>query len=119
MPFRARGHTSSCFFVLPSCFSVQLRQNTETKRPSVGVLGGHRGTFCVLPSLPEVFRSQAVQAGLLLCLFPCFPKPLDSQEFLEHAIAISVGSVAAQEGILDREGKPSRLLDVRVLLFRD
>ena len=39
----------------------------DQTRPYVGVLGRHSGTFCFLPSVPEVFcRSQAVQADLLL-----------------------------------------------------
>ena len=70
--------------------------------------------------MPEVFegRRQCRQ----ICPFVSFSlisTAVGQSRVLEHAIAISVDSVVDQEGILDREGKPSRLLNVRVLLFGD
>ena len=61
----------------------------------------------------------AVQADFLPLSLSLFSTAVGQSRVLEHATAISVDAVVDQEGSLDREGKPSRLLDVRVLLFRD
>ena len=60
-----------------------------------------------------------MQADCLPLSLSLFSKAVGRSRVFEHAIAISVDSVVDQEGILDREGKPSRLLNVRALLFRD
>ena len=71
---------------------------------------------CVFSRLCRRFfsRSQAVQADFLPCLFPCFPKPLDSQEFwsmrLQHLLTVLWTR---------KEYWTEQILDVCVLLFRD
>ena len=113
--------TSLCCFGLPlHLFCGALFLHGNQPRSSVGVLGWHRRTFCVLPPVREVFegRWQCRQIFLFVS-FSFFSTPVGQSRVLEHAIAISVDSVVDQEGILDREGKPSRLLDVRVLLLGD
>ena len=55
----------------------------------------------------------------LICGAQFFVRRPNTSFCFEHAMATTVDSVVDQEGILDRGGKPSRLLAVRVLMFRD
>ena len=71
----------------------------------------HSGTYCFFPSVPELFffRSKAVQADLLPVSLSLFRTAVGQSRVSGQAMAIFVDSVVHQEGILDREGKPSRL----------
>ena len=60
-----------------------------------------------------------MQADFLPFSLSLFSTAVKQSRVLEHAIARTVDRVVDQEGILDREGKPFRLLDGRVLLCRD
>ena len=98
-------------------FGAQFLYGDQT-RPSVDVLGPHSGTFS-LPSVPEFFagRRQCRQIFSTLSHYPCFPQPLDIQEFWSMRLQHSVVSVADADCLLleDRACKPSRacLVDQR------
>ena len=79
----------------------------DQTRPSVGVLDPHSGTY-FFSRLCLSFQSQAVQADLVLVSLSLFRTAVGQSRVLGEAMAIFVDSVD-QEGILDREGKPSRL----------
>ena len=89
------------------------RQRGEMKEffffeKSLKSMDPHSGTYCFFPSVPELsFRSQAVQADLLAVSFLVSHSRWTVKSV--GAMAIFVDSVVHQEGILDREGKPSRL----------
>ena len=90
-------------------FAVHNSMYGDQTRPSVGVLGRHRGRFLQVAGSAGIF-SHFVSLSL-------FSTAVRDSRVLERSIAISVVSVANADCLLlgDREGKPSRacLVDQR------
>ena len=105
--------TSLCCLGFPLhlfCGAQFLRR--DQRRPSVGALVRHSGTFCFFPVCAGGFLQVAGSAGRFS---PCvslslFFTAVGHSRVLEHATAISVVSVAGADcfRLGDREGKPSR-----------